>query len=84
LLADAERESEIYSQLAAMPEETRQALEKIPKLWEAWQALKNRCEPQDYGWSRWLEDLQQATESERFESLRQQATVHYMDWTPST
>ncbi|EKH3930990.1 hypothetical protein O7S17_004760, partial [Salmonella enterica subsp. enterica serovar Montevideo] len=32
----------------------------------------------------WLEDLQQATESERFESLRQQATVHYMDWTPST
>ncbi len=30
LLADAERESEIYSQLAAMPEETRQALKKYP------------------------------------------------------
>ena len=84
LLADAERESEIYAQLAAMPEATRQALQKIPKLWEAWQALKKRCEPQDYGWCRWLADLQQTTESERFESLRQQATVHYMDWAPST
>ncbi|MFE8147782.1 protein DpdD [Brenneria goodwinii] len=84
LLADAERESEIYAQLAAMPEATRQALQKIPKLWEAWLALEKRCEPQDYGWSRWLADLKQATESERFESLRQQATVHYMEWTPST
>ncbi|RIB94853.1 hypothetical protein D1911_00250, partial [Escherichia coli] len=73
-----------YAQLAAMPEATRQALQKIPKLWEAWQALKKRCEPQDYGWCRWLADLQQTTESERFESLRQQATVHYMDWAPST
>jgi len=84
LVADAEREDEIYAQLAAMPEATRHALQKIPKLWEAWQALEKRCEPQDYGWSRWLADIQQATESERFESLRQQATVHYMDWTPST
>lgn len=84
LVADVERESEIYVQLAAMPEATRQALQKIPKLWEAWQALEKRCEPQDYGWSRWLADIQKATESERFESLRQQATVHYMDWTPST
>lgn len=84
LVADADREDEIYAQLAAMPEATRHALQKIPKLWEAWQALEKRCEPQDYGWSRWLADIQQATESERFESLRQQATVHYMDWTPST
>jgi len=84
LVADAEREDEIYAQLAAMPEATRHALQKIPKLWEAWQALEKRCEPQDYGWSCWLADIQQATESERFESLRQQATVHYMDWTPST
>lgn len=30
LLADAERESEIYAQLAAMPEATRQALQKYP------------------------------------------------------
>lgn len=84
LLAEAERESEIYAQLAAMPEATRQALQKMPKLWEAWQALQKRCEPQDYGWSTWLADIQQATESERFESLRQQAAVHYMDWAPST
>ena len=84
LLADAERESEIYAQLAAMPEATRQALQQTPKLWEAWLGLKKRSEPQDYGWNRWLTDLQQATASERFESLRQQATVHCMDWTPST
>ncbi|MGJ7701469.1 hypothetical protein ACSF64_19855 [Escherichia coli] len=31
-----------------------------------------------------LQIYKQTTESERFESLRQQATVHYMDWAPST
>lgn len=84
LRADVERESELYAQLMAMPEATRLALQKLPKLWDAWLALKKRCEPQDYGWSRWLDDLQQAMEPEQFDLLRQQATVHYMDWVPST
>ncbi|WP_449542666.1 protein DpdD [Enterobacter ludwigii] len=84
LRADVERETEIYAQLVAMPEATRQALQKLPKLWDAWLALEKRCEPQDYGWNRWLDDLQQATGFEQFESLRQMASVYYMDWAPST
>ncbi|EMJ3186389.1 TPA: hypothetical protein PXJ58_001939 [Yersinia enterocolitica] len=84
ITADLERESEIFSQLAAMPEATRQELEKTPKLWDIWLGLEKRCEAQDYGWNHWLSDLQQATEPELFESLRQAAVMHYMDWLPAT
>ncbi|WP_159226687.1 protein DpdD [Pantoea sp. 18059] len=84
ITADLERESEIFAQLAAMPEITRQEIERIPKLWDIWLGLEKRCETHDYGWNHWLSDLQLATEPERFESLRQSAVMHCMDWLPTT
>ncbi|AMJ72281.1 hypothetical protein AW879_21010 [Enterobacter cloacae] len=82
--ADVERENEIYAQMITMPEATKQALQVTPKHWEAWLALKKRCEPEDYGWSRWLLDVQQAKDNQQYELLRQQLTMQYMDWLPFT
>ncbi|MEX3004371.1 protein DpdD [Serratia fonticola] len=82
LLADVEREIEIYARLAAMPEATQQALQKIPKRWDAWLSLKKRCELQGYGWNSWLNEAAHATEAEQIESLRQLASAHYLEWGP--
>ncbi|HBQ6651880.1 TPA: hypothetical protein L8N83_001995 [Klebsiella quasipneumoniae subsp. quasipneumoniae] len=83
-IADVERESEIFAQMSAMPEVTQQALRATPKYWDAWLGLKKRCEPQGYGWHHWLLDVQQATDNQQYESLRQQLTIQFMDWFPAT
>ena len=75
---------EIFAQMSAMPEVTQQALRATPKYWDAWLGLKKRCEPQGYGWHHWLLDVQQATDNQQYESLRQQLTIQFMDWLPAT
>ncbi len=82
--AAPERELEIYSLLAVMPEATQQALRNMPKLWKTWQDLKAQCESQDYGWKAWLDEVMQAHEPGALELLGQQATASYQDWSPES